>query len=303
MSAAAEISVVLTVRNEARGIVALLEGLEAQSTAPREAILVDGGSNDDTVALIESRRAALRRRGIELVVEVVPGAGISRGRNAGVERAACAWIATLDGGVVPRPDWVRAMVAAFEEGADLVGGVAVSETSGTKETAIARILFPRRHPAGFLPSSRSFGFRKAIWEQVGGYPEALPWGEDTRFVRQCLESGARLVQAEDAVVVWDGRREVRALLKQQYRYGVGDGMARHFSASNLLAVGVILVTGAAVALPVEGGALLLVLLAFYAVRRKYGFDLAGVLAAVLTFPATIARGLGFLRGLTKGAAR
>jgi glycosyltransferase involved in cell wall biosynthesis len=47
-----EASVVVTVRNEAHSIGDLLAALADQTVRPREIVIVDGGSTDETVAVL-----------------------------------------------------------------------------------------------------------------------------------------------------------------------------------------------------------------------------------------------------------
>ena len=73
------ISLILTVRNERASLPALLESLLAQTRPPDEIVIVDGGSQDDSVALLQgySERLPLRLLG-------EPGCNISRGRNLAI---------------------------------------------------------------------------------------------------------------------------------------------------------------------------------------------------------------------------
>jgi len=47
------VSVIVTVKNEAKSIGLLLDSLAGQSRLPDEVIVVDGGSSDDTVRIAE----------------------------------------------------------------------------------------------------------------------------------------------------------------------------------------------------------------------------------------------------------
>ena len=52
-----QVSVISTVLNEGASISRLLDSLAAQSRQPDEVIIVDGGSQDDTLAILERRAA------------------------------------------------------------------------------------------------------------------------------------------------------------------------------------------------------------------------------------------------------
>ena len=76
------VSVVVTVLNEAESLPRLLDSLAAQTHAPDEVVICDGGSTDGTLDLLEAETGACR-----CVVLQRPGANISQGRNAAIEAA------------------------------------------------------------------------------------------------------------------------------------------------------------------------------------------------------------------------
>jgi glycosyltransferase involved in cell wall biosynthesis len=84
------VSLVVTVRDEAGAIDELCASIAAQTLAPDEVVVVDGGSADDTVA-----RLGRWRERLPLRVLTVPGASISQGRNAGVAAARHELIAVM----------------------------------------------------------------------------------------------------------------------------------------------------------------------------------------------------------------
>ena len=78
-----KVSVIVTVKNEAASITGLLESLKDQSRQPDEIIISDGGSTDETVAIVESYKNQL-----PLEILALPGANISQGRNRAIDEAA-----------------------------------------------------------------------------------------------------------------------------------------------------------------------------------------------------------------------
>jgi glycosyltransferase involved in cell wall biosynthesis len=82
-----DVTVVVPAFESARWIEATLESIRAQTLAPREVVVVDNGSRDDTAALAA-------RAGATVLVR--PGGGPSRARNAGIEAARTRWIAFCD---------------------------------------------------------------------------------------------------------------------------------------------------------------------------------------------------------------
>ena len=104
-----KISIIVTVFNEGEAIRTLMDSLCGQTRRPDELIMVDAGSEDDTVAIIREYEGRL-----PLTVRVIPGCNISEGRNRAIEIADGELIASTDAGVALSPDWLAEIVAPFE---------------------------------------------------------------------------------------------------------------------------------------------------------------------------------------------
>src|SRR5512147_2949018 len=104
-----KVSVIFTVLNEGPSLLRLLDSLACQSRPADEVVVVDGGSTDNTVAILESYTARLPLR---LIVE--PGANISRGRNLAIAAAAGPIIASTDAGVRLDERWLEELTRPFQ---------------------------------------------------------------------------------------------------------------------------------------------------------------------------------------------
>lgn len=225
-TAVGEVSVVCTLLNEEGTVGQLLESLTAQSCAPVEVIIVDGGSVDRTVAVARERAAHDGR----IRVHVVWGANRSEGRNYAIRKARHELIAVTDGGCIASRRWLESITAPLRAGtADVVSGFYEARACGGLDSIIGEVVVPRVQdviPESFLPSSRSVAFRKACWQAVGGYPELFEENEDTVFDLLLREAGCRFAFAPQALVYWRPRRDLLALFRQYLRFGVGDGKGR-----------------------------------------------------------------------------
>lgn len=233
---AERVSVVATVLNEAASISRLLRSFAEQTRPPDEVIIVDGGSQDGTLAALESFTQAAA---FPVRVLVRPGANISRGRNIAISEATGSLIAATDAGVRLEPDWLERLVAPFarESAPDVVSGFFVPEHDNLFELVLGAVTLPRLDevdPDRFYPSSRSVAFRREAWERVGGYPEWLDYCEDLLFDFALKDAGYRFAFAPDARVHFRPRSTLKAYLKQYYRYARGDGKADFWRYRHLL---------------------------------------------------------------------
>ncbi|MBZ0285579.1 MAG: glycosyltransferase [Anaerolineae bacterium] len=244
------ISLIATVLNEGESIHRLMGSLAAQTRLPDEVVIVDGGSHDDTVAIIQSYADKLPLR-----VLIEPGCNISAGRNRAIAAAQGDIIAATDAGVELAPDWLEKLTRPLVENPamQVVGGFFHAEATNLFELAMGATVLPlvdEIHPATFLPSSRSIAFRKSAWAAVGGYPEWLDYCEDLIFDLRLkavshqlpVVSHQREIRSEnsvlstqysvlpfafvpDAIVHFRPRGSLRSFFKQYYLYARGDGKA------------------------------------------------------------------------------
>jgi glycosyltransferase involved in cell wall biosynthesis len=248
------VSVICTVLNEGESVRRLMDSLVSQTHPPDEVVIVDGGSRDNTVGVIREYADQLPLR-----VLVVPGANISRGRNAAIEAAMGDAIASTDAGVWLEPVWLASLVArlrtwsgaeAAESEARNVGG-AVPEGQNLRDIqraprpqvcagffvpdpltpfdrAMGATILPTMEevdPEVFLPSSRSVAFTKQAWAAAGGYPEWLDYCEDLIFDFRLREVAGPFAWAPEAVAHFRPRSSLRSFFRQYYRYARGDGKA------------------------------------------------------------------------------
>ena len=219
------VSVIATVKNEGEALRPLLDSLLDQTRPPDEVVICDGGSTDDTVAILEEYQAWL-----PLKIVVAEGANISQGRNIAISAAAGPLIAATDAGVVLTPVWLEKLVAPLERDAQtaVVSGWFEPDPYTDFEVVMGATVLPELsdiQPESFLPSSRSVAFRKSAWAAVGGYPEWLDYSEDLVFDMALREQFGPFAFAPAARVYFRPRGSLRAFAKQYYFYARGDGKA------------------------------------------------------------------------------
>src|SRR5438552_6907126 len=102
MSTEEEVTVFIAVLNESETIQQLLDSLVEQTRPPDEILIVDGGSRDGTVEIVQG--FSVRNPMVRLVI--APGTNIAQARNLAFENAFHNLVVSIDGGCIARRDWL-----------------------------------------------------------------------------------------------------------------------------------------------------------------------------------------------------
>lgn len=231
------ISICITVKDEERGVGALLESLLVQTKKADEIVIVDGGSIDKTVEIIrhyqKKNKQSLATSGGKKIKLLIEKGGIAHGRNTAIEIAKYPIIAQIDAGCIAKPDWLEKITEPFKH--EAVGVSAgfyemVANSSLQKAMNLYLGVHPKRfNPSTFLPSARSVAFKKEVWEKIGGYDEKLEkGGEDTKFFISCVKNQIRMARVGDARVIWEETKHftLKDFFLKIFNYAKGDAKTR-----------------------------------------------------------------------------
>lgn len=228
------ISLIATVLNEGDAIRTLMDSILRQTRQPDEVVIVDGGSSDDTVAIL---RAYQDRLPLRLLVEA--GCNISQGRNRAIRAAQGEIIAVTDAGVRLEADWLEKITAPLRDDPALhvVGGFFRADPQSAFEIALGAATLPLEDEidaASFLPSSRSLALRKGAALEAGLYPEWLDYCEDLIFDLRLRRVAQPFAFAGSALVHFRPRATLRQFFRQYFLYARGDGKANLFFKRHLI---------------------------------------------------------------------
>ena len=245
-----DVSVVVSTYNRAHSLRYTLEALSVQ-TVPKdlswELIVVNNNSSDDTPAVVNAAAA-----GFPVAVHHVfePRQGISRARNAGIERAKGSIIVFTDDDVLPAPDWVSTVAHAIHRwNADVVGGrilprwpAPVPKWLEASSALQVRLALMTHEAVAQLTTSMdvpavwgaNMAFRREIFEAGHRFDPALGQvgdknyrGEDCRFIGSLLSAGHTVVY-DPAILVWH-RIQPERIRRAYFRrlcFEIGEGEGR-----------------------------------------------------------------------------
>ncbi len=180
------VTVVVPCFNGGRFLDGLMASLDRQIFRDFETIVVDDGSDDEETL---SKLAALK--GHARVIHQQNG-GLSAARNTGIRAARSDLVMPLDCDDTIEPPFLQEAVPMLRAASPDVAGVIchkrlVGAGSGLLERHFNRfdLLFTNPMPSGLL-------LRKACWQAVGGYDEAMREGyEDWEFYVRLMRAGYR----------------------------------------------------------------------------------------------------------------
>ena len=130
-----KVSIIIPCWNSASFLGACMDSVLAQTMRDFEAILIDDGSQDDTLAIAQ----AYAKRDARVQVLSQENAGVAAARNLGLDRAQGEWITFVDSDDLLPGDALETMLSGADEGVDMV--VCAHETfdeNGNKETVIPK---------------------------------------------------------------------------------------------------------------------------------------------------------------------
>lgn len=218
------VSFVTTVLNEEKTIGRLLTSLLVQSKKPDEIIVVDGGSKDKTIDLLKEYQARN-----ELCYSILPGANRAKGRNEGIRKATGEIIALSDAGCELDKNWLANITEPFKDPeVDVVAGYYQAKPASIFEKCVVPyvLVMPDKvNPRQFLPASRSMAIKKSVWQNFGGFPENFSDNEDYVFGNRLKNGKAKIVFAQNAIVYWYPRSNLKDFWVMIYRFARGDGQA------------------------------------------------------------------------------
>jgi O-antigen biosynthesis protein len=208
------VSIIIVTLNSAKQIGTCLSALARLREQPaHQIIVVDNGSQDDTLAIIQARHPAVR------VIAEDENWGFAGGVRRGVAASAGEPIALLNPDAVPEPDWLERLVAPLNDAQIGVAGAKVLGPDGRLQalglTFDNRTMLPVYRCEGQIDTAHehqpidvwavhgaAMAFSRRVWEQLSGFDDGFfpAYFEETDFCERARRAGYRVVVVPQAVV-------------------------------------------------------------------------------------------------------
>ena len=178
-----KVSVIVPAYNVSKYIPEALASLEKQTFSDFEVLVVDDGSTDDTVAVVQ--KFCQRDNRFSLLQK--PNGGLSSARNYGIRHAKGEYIALLDGDDIYHRDKIATHVARLYDKPDV--GVVYSASRTIRDDGKPTFISLSGKPVhsnpllallckNFVGHGSNAVFRRCLIDEVGGFDENLRSWED-----------------------------------------------------------------------------------------------------------------------------
>jgi len=221
------VSVIIPVRNRPKDIVECLSALSNVDYPKNklEIIVVDDGSNDDTVARVRDFNVKLISQSISR--------GPAASRNVGARKATGDILAFLDSDCVAEQGWLKKIVPFFSlEGMGAVGGFVDSYFKSSRldryEAAFSslnmgkRILFGASSESNFYVPTCNMFIQRDVFETAGAFTSGMHVGEDVDLCWRMRKKGYFLLYVPFGSVAHKHRNHLGKMLKRRAEYGTSE---------------------------------------------------------------------------------
>lgn len=202
-------SVLIHNLNRADILAECLDSVAIQDYRPLEVVILDAGSTDGSLEVIDRARADLAERGVETKFKSVPYTGVAQSRNMAAREATGQILFIMDNdALLGGPDHLSKLAALFRGWPELaVVGVRILERNLERLDPHAWIY---RRPqdrwrektfAAFTFAGGGFAARTEDYWRVGGFWEALPYSrEEEEMAVALLDRGRRIIYYPEVFV-------------------------------------------------------------------------------------------------------
>lgn len=219
-----KLSVIMPVYNAAGTIGVQLEALARQRwNEPWELVVVDNGSTDESMRIVEGYRERLPHL---VVMSATDERGPAHARNAGAAQASGVYLAFCDADDEVGSEWVARIAAAAEKHGFVASRMDAARLSDPRALAAKG---NKRQQTGLIPytyvpylpfaGACGLAIRRDLHDRVGGFDVSMTYLEDCDYCWRVQLDGTPLVFAPDALMHIRHRGDTRSLYRQGRNWG------------------------------------------------------------------------------------
>jgi glycosyltransferase involved in cell wall biosynthesis len=180
-----KVSVIIPAKNEEVNIGLCLNAVKYQTLKPTDLIVVDNGSEDETVQIAKAHGATVLK---------LPNANIGELRNFGASFGKGDIYAFLDADCVPDRDWLRIAVEKLKD--NQIGAVGNTVLPSGDENWVENVWYANIKPSEGLVryiGSANLIVKREIFNKLKGFNPKLKAGEDRDFAWKIQKAGFKTV--------------------------------------------------------------------------------------------------------------
>jgi GT2 family glycosyltransferase len=211
-----KVSVVIPVYNSAHVIAHQLEALAQQDGIDdAEVIVADNGCTDQTLAVVARYASSFR---CLRVVDASARRGAPAAANQGIEATHGEVILLCNDDDQVQPGWLTTLLDHCHDRLAVGAWVPTADGVSLSEKVVPSAQAP------FLPYgiNANIGFPRRLWEELGGFDETLPAGEDVDFCWRSQLSGFPFAVVPEAVIHKRLRGDTHSAWRQHFTYGFSE---------------------------------------------------------------------------------
>ena len=190
------VSIIVPALNEAAQIRETLHALQAVA-GEKEIVLVDGGSEDETVAIARASGA--------IVIESARGRGVQQHAGAIAARGDVLWFVHAD--TIPPPSGIQDINAALEDSSIVGGNFGLTFDGPSRAARQLTAIYPTLRWLNLCYGDSGIFVRRSVYEAVGGF-RAFAVFEDLDLLKRLRRAG-RFVHLKTRIVTSSRRFENR----------------------------------------------------------------------------------------------
>lgn len=219
-------SVIVPVYNRRDEVADLMASLSAQTCRDFEVIIVEDGSTSPCEDIVRASAAGMAVRYF-----FKPNEGRSIARNYGIARSGGEWLVFFDSDCVIPPDYFATLSRELDAAprVDCFGGPdAAHESFSSTQKAINFAMTSLLTTGGirggkvsmekFTPRTFNMGFRRRVWEKVGGFREMF--SEDIDMSTRIRQAGFSIALIRPAYVYHKRRVDFKKFFRQVHVFGM-----------------------------------------------------------------------------------